>query len=351
MVTAHLGDRVPAWDRLADRVSPPSPFLRSWWLQHVEEEQPLFVLVLDGDELLGGVALRVDRWLGVRRLRMLGGGVLCGDHLDAVHAAGQRAVVVRSLAGWLAGCGPVLLDLAGLVEGSLVAEAVGVASQPLDVAPYGVVPAELRQDYLATRSRNLRRSAGRADRRLAADGYAPEAVVASELAATMARFEELHRDRSDRGPLLAERAALEHCLAAGLEAGEVRLDVLRRGAEAPIAVSVAFWVERRLSLYQVARSMAPEHDEAGTVLILHVVEDAVRRGAVEIDLLRGDEAYKLRLVDAVRPLHRVRHARGVVPRLLLTLLTASASARRHVATARSGVSARRTARDRGAPAA
>lgn len=345
MVGSDLGGRAGAWDELADRASPPTPFLRSWWLLHLQESTPLFVLVLDGDVLIGGVALRADRWLGARRLRMLGSGVLCGDHLDAVHAAGQRAVVVHHLGAWLAATGPVLLDLAGLVEDSLMAEAAGARSRPQDVAPYGEVPGDLRGDYLATRSRNLRRSAGRAKRRLEADGFVPETVAPARRAETMADFERLHRDRADRAPLLAERSALERCLAAGLDAGEVRLDVLRRGAEAPVAVSIGFWVGGRLSLYQVARSLAPEHAEAGTVLILHVIEDAVRAGAVEIDLLRGAEVYKTRLVDDVRTLHRVRAARGALPRLLLTLLTAASATRRRL------VSARRTAPDHDAPAA
>lgn len=337
---AALGGWSAAWDRLAARAAPPTPFLRSWWLQHVPEATPVFVLVLDGDTLLGGVALRADRWCGVRRLRMLGGGVLCGDHLDAVADPTHRATVRAALHDWLASQGPVLLDLAGLVEGSLVAEAVGVASRPHDVAPYGVLPASLPDGYLATRSSNLRRSTRRADRRLTEAGFGHERIAAAELSEAMAWFERLHEDRADRAPLLAERAGLERCLAAGLAAGEVRVDVLRRGDDAPVALSIAFWADRRLGLYQVARSLAPEHSDAATVLLLRVVDDAVRDGAVEIDLLRGDEGYKSRLVDDVRPLHRVRHARGALPRLLLTLLTAASSGRRAV---RSRLSARRTA--------
>ncbi|CAN5224617.1 hypothetical protein BH09ACT12_BH09ACT12_08720 [soil metagenome] len=327
----ELGSWSGAWDALAAQADPPSPFSRAWWLERLPESERLFVLVLDGDTLLGGVALRSDRLLGVRRLRMLGNGVLCGDHLDAVHDRARRASVVRELSEWFAAAGPVLLDLTGLVAHSLVADAVGRTSRPIDVAPYGMVAPTPPGPYLASRSRNLRRSVGRAQRHLADEGYLRQQLAPERVHDAIAWFDQLQRPRPDRAPLLAAWRELDVALTAGLEAGDIRLDVLRRGDDLPVALCVAFWVERRLSLYQVARSLAPEHRDVATVLMVEVIEDAVRQGAVEIDLLRGNEPYKSRLVDDSRTLHRVQRAHGTIPRVLMALLRAAAGSRALVA--------------------
>ena len=74
VVASRLGTYAPGWDALVDSMALPSPFLRSWWLDTASEAEPCIVLVLHGDQLIGGVALERARHLGVDRLRMLGSG-------------------------------------------------------------------------------------------------------------------------------------------------------------------------------------------------------------------------------------------------------------------------------------
>ena len=102
----------------------------------------------------------------------------------------------------------------------------------------------------------------------------------------------------------------------GVRRREARVDVLASD-DAVVAVSLAFVVGGRLSLYQVARSLDPEHDGAGNVLLVAVIEDAVAAGCHEIDLLRGGEAYKASFADGTRTVGRLRAAHGAAARALL----------------------------------
>ncbi len=68
-------DRYAAeWDELVAAMHLPSPFLRSWWLGAVDDGAGAYVLVLDGDRLVGGLPLakralaRTDR-VSLRRPR------------------------------------------------------------------------------------------------------------------------------------------------------------------------------------------------------------------------------------------------------------------------------------------
>ena len=74
------------------------------------------------------------------------------------------------------------------------------------------------------------------------------------------------------------------------------------GERGTIAVTIAFELGGRLNLYQVARSTAREHANAGTVLLAAVAQDAIAHGCHEVDLMRGAEDYKGSFVDLSRPL-------------------------------------------------
>ena len=76
---SDLGSWRAAWDALVLTAPLPTPFLRSWWLdaqRAVRDGSALFVLVVQGEQLLGGQALQVDRVLGAQRIQALGQGPL-----------------------------------------------------------------------------------------------------------------------------------------------------------------------------------------------------------------------------------------------------------------------------------
>ena len=71
-------------------VASPSPFLRSWWLRGAGGHRRCFLLVVQDDRLLGGLALEEGRRLGLPCLRMMGSAALAQDHLDLLAGPGTR---------------------------------------------------------------------------------------------------------------------------------------------------------------------------------------------------------------------------------------------------------------------
>lgn len=296
------------WDSLGGLQEVPSPFQRSWWIEGVAPHDTTYVLVVDGDRLLGGLALRERRVLGVPQYAAPGPAVLCPDHQDLLAARGSEDVVAGVFGEWFARPGQRVLDLRGVTGESLLARALGAAPEPIDVAPYQPLPVA-PETYLAGRSSNFRRGVRRATRRLASNGIEHRRVAPADLPDAFAAFRALHEGREGRGPLVAQMPTLTRALSAGVAAGEARVDVLAAGPDV-VAVSLAFVVAGRLSLYQVARSLDAAHDGAGNVLLVAVIEDAVTDGCHEVDLLRGDEGYKSSFADQTRVVGRLRTAHG-----------------------------------------
>lgn len=313
-----------AWPHLLSQQPHPSPFTRPWWVRHVTQDTPAPLLIHDADGPVGGIALTSRRRLGVEVLRPAGHGVPCPDHVDLVALPGREQDVAEAFGRWFARPGARLLDLSGAPERSLAAAALGVAAQPVDVAPYE----PLTGSFLATRSASFRRNVRRTEKRLADLGAQQWTATSADVGAALDAFEALHRDRPDRAPLLREMARLRPAITEAVACGEARVDVLEVGGR-PAAVSVAFLVAGRLALYQLARSTERHHDGAGTALLVRVVERAALEGCTEVDLLRGDEAYKSRFATHRRVLTRVRAAHGVRARAaLLGQVAARAAVRR-----------------------
>lgn len=312
-----LGERSTVWDCLVDAAHPPSPFLRSWWLDAVTVTgaQVAHLLVERDGELIGGVPLVRDRLLGIPRYRFAGHGVLCPDHLDVIALAGCEEAVETAVRAWFTAPGQRLIDLAGLTQDSRLAGCLGIVSQPIDNAPYQPLSG-CDPDYLATRSSNFRRATRKAERRLTEDGVSQRRATVGSLPVDLESFRRLSGDREGRGPFLAELSRLERALAAGLQRGEARVDVLESGSEA-VAVSVAFEVAGRLSLYQVARSLEQRYASAATVLMTRLIAEGVDAGIVEVDMLRGGEGYKASFVDATRSIHRLRAGHGAAARVVV----------------------------------
>ena len=314
-VTNVLGAYADAWDSLVESLPIPSPFLRSWWLDAAAGSRPCIVLVLQRDRLVGGLALESDRHVGIERLRLLGAGPLCPDHLDAVAAPGMQAEVAAVLRGWLARPGDRLLDLDGVVSDSLVATALPgrVRRELTAIAPW----VALSGGYLERRSHALRRMVHRTERRLVREtgSCIVERVGDVELGLRVLR--RLHAQRwGEASVFLGDFDRFAAVCRAAAARGELAIDVLRAGDET-VAVVASFELAGRISYHQGGRIPAQRWRTAGTLLLARVFDDAARRGLIEADLLRGDEAYKALFADGRRELWRLRCAVG--PRALVAL--------------------------------
>jgi CelD/BcsL family acetyltransferase involved in cellulose biosynthesis len=315
------------WDTLVEQLPLPSPFLRSWWLEATAGPRPRFVLVVDADVLLGGLALDEDRRFGVPLLRLMGTGPLCPDHLDLIARRGHEATVVRAIASWLGRPGWRVLDLEGVVADSRLRAALPgrVREQFLDVAPWTPLPDD-PADLLASRSANFRANLRKASRRLEADGVTHR--TAGDVEAALESLRRLHgRQWGERSQFLASFERFAVASRAGAGRGEALFHELVAG-DTVIATVSCFEVAGRSSLYQSGRLVDRRWRNSTTVLLARVVEDACQRGLTEADFLRGAEPYKHNFATHERHLVRLRAAKGLGGRLGLAGLIGREQARR-----------------------
>jgi CelD/BcsL family acetyltransferase involved in cellulose biosynthesis len=321
LVQPRLGALERAWDALVERLPLPSPFLRSWWLEQTAGGVPRFLLVMDGDELAGGLALQEERWLGVPRLRVMGAGALCPDHLDVVALPGREQDVLAALAAWLRRPGSRVLDLEGVAGGSRLAAALPgrVRREVVAVAPWAPLAAD-PGDWLRTRPRGFRATLRKATRRLEQEAAEHRVLRDGSVDAALATLRRLHGAQwGERSNFLAAYDQFAAASRAGASRGEVVLHELAAGEVVVAAVS-CFELAGRVSLYQSGRLSAHRWRNAATVLLAKVVEDACRHGLTEVDLLRGDEPYKANFASAAREIVRLQAAHGAAGRLALAAL-------------------------------
>ena len=311
----HLDEWAAQWDQLVDSSPVPSPFLRSWWLAGTGGTGRRFLLVVDDEQLLGGLALEERRWKS--RFRVMGDGPLCPDHLDLLAAPGHEAAVVRVLRDWLGRPGGRLLDLKGVRAESRLIEALPgrVRCELMAVAPFASLP-DSAEAYRATLPsqfrRNLRKSAGR----LEAEGVRHRTIRGPAVLGCLDTFRELHRAQwGNRSRFLPVFDRFVAGCVGGTAAGEVVIHELAND-DLVIATVIAFEVAGRVSLYQSARIITdPPWRDATTALIAAIIDDACLRGFAEVDFLRGDETYKGRFTDSHRTMLRLVAGTGVVGRL------------------------------------
>ncbi len=140
-----LGDHGPAWDALVDQSPRPSPFLYSWWLEAVmtPTATPKFVLIFDGDELIGGIALEESLWHGVPQLQLIGTGPLEPDHLDLVACQSKAAIVSAAVWQWIERSSAKIIDFQALDEDALLltTSAHRKSAEGMVIAPFAEMPA------------------------------------------------------------------------------------------------------------------------------------------------------------------------------------------------------------------
>jgi CelD/BcsL family acetyltransferase involved in cellulose biosynthesis len=327
VVRSSLGGSAGAWDECVDATPLPSPFSRSWWLGAVARGRPRFLLVYEGAELIGGLALEEHRTLGLPILRTMGSGPLCPDHLDLLARPGNEATVERSIRDWLTRPGVRVIDFEGVAAGSRLARLVPHAHPTVTtVAPWMTVPADPER-FLATRSANVRANVRKASRRLAREGVVYRNVPPASVDEAIHTLRSLHVARWGTSAFLTVFDRFAVAAQAGVRAREFSFHELVAGDAAVASVAV-FEVAGRVSFYQGGRSPDPRWRSAGTILLYRVMQDAARRGVAEFDLLRGDEPYKMVFATGERSIVSVRAARGVAGHAVLAGSDAYRRARR-----------------------
>jgi CelD/BcsL family acetyltransferase involved in cellulose biosynthesis len=318
-VLRHLGPHRPAWDRIVADQPLPSPFLRSWWVEHAAGAEPCIVACFEGDDLVGGAAFELDRLgpgrRGPERVRCLGQGVLAPDHLDLVAATGQHRRVARAVLAWLRRPGSRVVDLDGLAASGTLATLFSPFEVERVAAPY----ADLRvgiEEYLAGRPGKVRSTVSRTTKRFVREGVTLDTVGAdapsAHLDAALDDLARLHDSRwSDDSAFLSGWDRVRAAVHAGVGAGDVGLHRLLDQHGDAVAVELDLCVGPRVGFYQAGRRTEREWRGCGSVLRARIIEAAVADGATEYDLLRGDEGYKAEWATGRREL--VHCVAGVGP--------------------------------------
>jgi CelD/BcsL family acetyltransferase involved in cellulose biosynthesis len=316
-----LGPFAAEWDALVARQPHPSPFLRTWWLDATATGEPIFVLVLEDSRLIGGLAVQRRRRLGLDIVEMMGQGPLEPDHLDLIAEPGREAAAVAAIGAWLTRPGQRVLDFDGVEPFGLLMAALPSRSIIVrrHVSPALRLPVDLGA-WLKKQHRKVRNQIGPTGRRLDKDGIVFRRVPRGEAAQAAAELRDLHVERhTDRTAIPPHWTALTRAIEAGSARGEAVQFQLRDGDEVG-AAGVHFDLGGRRSYYQSGRLMdSKKWRGAGSILLWRALEDAVRSGIFELDLLRGNESYKAQWSNTVREIVRVRCGVG----LGRTALTAS----------------------------
>lgn len=324
LVLAQLDGWTAQWDHLVELSPLPSPFMRSWWLTGTGGPQPRFLLVVQGNQLVGGLAVEEGHRLGLPCLRMMGAGPLAPDHLDLLAVPGQEDVVVHCLEPWLRRPGMCLVDLAGIRAGSRLITALpaNARCEPAAVAPWAPLPADF-DTYMAARPALFRRNFRKASSRLTLAGATHRRKTGPAAVESLGTLRQLHGAQwGDRSLFLPAFDRFAAACRLAVDVDEVSVHELTVD-QAVIAIVVTFEVAGRVSLYQSARLTYPRWRDATTVLLAAIIGDACVRGFTDVDFLRGDETYKANFTTARRELFRLRAANNQVGRMAVMLETAA----------------------------
>lgn len=298
-----------SWDRLApmtDSIFSTPEWADCWWRHFGEGQEPVTLTddATDPTVLLplvrSGRALRRLRFVGTERADQLG-------PVAAVEDQHRAATVITS----------------AQAEGRLRADVLLLQDQPVTstwwhplggtvirrvASPTLRFPAGGWEDYLASRSKNLRsQMRGKENRLRREHSVVTRVSVAERLEEDLEAFWRLHLARWGGSAALARgavRAFTEDFCRVAVERGWLRLRLLEIDG-VPQAVQLNFRYQDVESLYQGGRNAALDGASVGFVLTTDTLRSACEEGMREFRFLRGNEDYKYRFATVASDVHSI----------------------------------------------
>jgi CelD/BcsL family acetyltransferase involved in cellulose biosynthesis len=311
------------WEELYEACPSATPFqswawLYTWW-EHYGEDYELCLITVREDDvetLVGIVPLMLERCgpLGrLGRLLFIGSGI--SDRLDVLVRQGWEERVAEVVASTLMGMGCWrVLDLQEVGPEAAAWELFGRWPGPrLSVwqSRRPVIDAMPWEEVLASLSRNLRSTLRRALRRAEEDGLRSELADVEDAERAGRTLVSLHREAwqgRDIGPEhLTERfgahlgTAARRMTARGLGA----ISEFRRDGEVLVSHFLLFGKDSVGAYLQGASQEALQRYQFSSLYIWDAMNVTLSEGDAYLDLLRGEEPYKLRWATRVEPNRRL----------------------------------------------
>lgn len=308
-VHASLGRHRTAWDELVLAQQPPPLELRSWYLEAIASSESRFLLALDQDRLIGGLAAELTpAGRNVTRIRLLGWWLAEADILSVPDDALR---VTDAFRRWFASQDHVVIDLDGVRANSMLRAALPETIHEADVpgAPYLPIEGRSWSEYMDSRSTKFAADIRRQIRRLERGGVVYRRLEPDEHELGLCSLRDLHFARfGERSAFAPFYERFARSVPLGSERGELVFHVLMAG-DRIIANKSAIECDGYVIGIQsgMVDRTEKQFNGAGTVVLAKLVEDACERGFHEVDLGREPNAEKARWTDHVR---EVKHLTG-----------------------------------------
>lgn len=321
----ELADRACDWNRLVNESEIGTIFQTfEWhdcWLSAFGKRVEPLILVVEEKNILVGIAplMCTRRWFWGRTRRIIEFiGTSASGTCDLIVKC-SRPEVRRRILEWLMDHRELwdALDLTDVPGSSSTLEitetffrqrGLRTHTRMIYEAPTRILK-DRWSDWRATRTTNMRRQRNRVRRqgRCEFERLTDRDVIAPYLD----KFFEQHirRRRVTAMPSLfgdeAHKAFYRNIVRILGEKKQVVLYVELLN-KVPIALGIAFEHKNRLIAYQHTFDLEYEKLSPGTMLVMHMLDDAVERGLDEFDLAAGEQTYKYRVTNHSRSLCALR---------------------------------------------
>ena len=318
-----LGDIPPGdWDRLAEAAGHPfatREWVSAWW-RWFGAGRPLHTFLCrdDAGAIVAILPLYIALTRPIRVARFLGYGDLHAPICAPADRPRAAAALLRTLGRGSNRSAMIMAERLPGDEGW--GELLGGALTVTDSDPALNLNGMTWEELLASKSRNMRSSVRRQERRLEADYELKYRMVSTrdEVDAGMSELFRLHDARFGEesvGVFAGERGRMHRELAAeAFDRGWVRLWFLELDGRA-VATYYGWRFAGSEWFLQSGRDPEFEEQNVGRTMISHVIRDACGDGVSTFRFLMGDEPYKLRWADQVNEPETRLLAAGAVGRL------------------------------------
>ncbi len=324
---------VGTWNDLASNPFQRWEWLGSWWRAYQQQHMLHILKVKRDGETIAFAPWCVEKRVGMgRTLQFLGSGKACTDHLSLLVRPVDTQEVCDAIALWLV---DVNAENQSAVPKRLIWDAIeligvdknddpinclvqsmqsrGLAVEQTDgMGCYVIDVPNQWEDYLGLRSKSGRREIRQSLKNVDDGTIVVRKIRAeSELDEFWDQFVDLHQrrrhasgttgcfDHPPFGQFL--RGAASELLKSGLlELVVASID------DVPVATQFAVADDDCWYFYQSGMNPDASHVRPGLSIFCHAIRDAIQSGRKRVDMMRGDESYKLRWRAELQPAQEVR---------------------------------------------